>query len=181
VSGALVALAVLATVNPPRVPLGVPVVPGRATLVAVASVAAMAVAGVLLAVADRLLDALDVSPESLRIAAGVILVVGGIRTLVAPRPSGDPGLTGWARALVPVLFPLLLTPELALVLFSAGADERHASALAGVAVALALGVASTLVRRTPLADGLFVAAARLFGALLVLCGVGYVVDGIRDV
>ena len=180
-SAALVTLAVLATVNPTRVPVGMPKVPGRTALVAVASVAAMAVAGVLLAVADPLLDVLDVSPESLRIAAGLVLVVGGLRALVAPRPSGDPGLAGRAAALVPVLFPLLLTPELALVMLSAGADERHASALTGLAVALVLAVASTFVRRTPLADSLFVAATRLLGALLVLAGVGYVVDGIRDV
>jgi small neutral amino acid transporter SnatA (MarC family) len=181
VSAALVAVAVLATVNPARVPLGLPEMRGRTTLVAVASVAAIVVAGVLLAVADPLLDALDVSPESLRIAAGLVLVVGGLRVLAVPRPSGDAGLTGRSAAFVPVLFPLLLTPELALVLLAAGADERNAAALAGLAFALVLAVASALVRRTPIADGLFVAATRLLGALLVLAGVGYVVDGIRDV
>jgi small neutral amino acid transporter SnatA (MarC family) len=181
VSAALVAVTVFATVSPPRVPLGLPERRSRSTLVASAAVGALVIAAILVAVADPLLDALDVSPESLRIAAGLVLVVGGLRALAAPRPSADPGLTGRSAALVPVLFPLLLTPELALVLLSAGADERNAAALTGLAVALLLGVASTFVRPTSLADGLFVATTRLLGALLVLAGVGYVVDGIRDV
>jgi small neutral amino acid transporter SnatA (MarC family) len=181
VSAGLVALAVLATVNPARVPLGVPEARGRTALVAGASVAALAIAAALLAVADPLLDALDISPESLRIAAGLVLVVGGVRALAAPRPSADPGLTGRSAAVVPVLFPLLLTPELALVVLSAGADEHNGAALAGLTTALVLATASTLVRRTPVTDGPFAAAARLLGALLVLAGVAYVVDGIRDV
>jgi small neutral amino acid transporter SnatA (MarC family) len=181
VSAGLVALAVLATVNPARVPLGLPEARGRRALVAIASVAALAVAAALLAVADPFLDALDVSPESLRIAAGLVLVVGGVRALVAPRPASDPVLPGVRAALVPVLFPLLLTPELALVLLAAGADEHNGAALGGLTIALVLASASTLVRRTPVTDGLFAAAARLLGALLVLAGVAYVVDGIRDV
>ncbi len=180
-SAALVALAVLATVNPARVPLGVPETRGRATLVATAAVGAVVLAAILLVGADPLLEALDVSPESLRIATGIVIVVGGLRALAAPRPLTDPGLTGRFAAFVPVLFPLLLTPELALVLISAGADERNAAALVGLVVALVVAFASTFVRRSPVADGLFAAATRLLGAVLVVAGVGYVVDGIRDV
>ena len=180
-SAALVAVAVVATMNPARVSIGLPEPRGRSALVATASVGALALAGSLLVVADPLLDALDISPESLRIATGLVLVVGGVRALAAPRPSADPGLTGRFAAVVPVLFPLLVTPELALVVLSAGADERNVAALGGLAVAVVLATASTLVRRTPVADVLFVAATRLLGALLVVAGVAYVVDGIRDV
>jgi small neutral amino acid transporter SnatA (MarC family) len=173
----------LATVNPARVPLGLPDAPTRTrlSLLAAASVAALLLGTAGLAAADPLLDALDVSPESLRIAAGIVLVAGGLRSLVAPRPTSDPGLPGRLAAIVPVLFPLLLTPELALVVLSAGADERNAAALAGLAVAVVLAVAAALIRRAPVIDGIFVAAARLLGAILVLAGVAYVVDGIRDV
>jgi small neutral amino acid transporter SnatA (MarC family) len=80
-----------------------------------------------------------------------------------------------------VLFPLLVTPELALVVLSAGADERSAAALGGLAAALAVAVPTALVRRTAVAESLLLAAARLVGAVLVLAGVSYVVDGIRDV
>jgi small neutral amino acid transporter SnatA (MarC family) len=183
VSAALVALAMLATLNPARVPLGLPDAPTRTrlSLLAAASVAALLLATAGLAAADPLLDALDVSPESLRIAAGIVLVAGGLRSLVAPRPASDPGLAGRLAAIVPVLFPLLLTPELALVVLSAGADERGLAALGGLAVAVGLAAAFSVVRRTPVAEALLLAAARLLGALLVLAGVAYVVDGIRDV
>ena len=182
-SGALVALATFATVNPARVPLGLPDGAPRARLglVLEASLAALLLAVAGLAAADPLLGALDVSEESLRIATGVILLAGGLRASVAPRPSSDPGLPGRLAALVPVLFPLLLTPELALVVLSAGADERHAAALGGLAAALVVAASTALVRRTETAESLLLASARLLGAVLVLAGVAYVVDGVRDV
>lgn len=180
-SAALVVLAVFATVNPARLPLGLSETPPprRLELLALGGAGAAAVFSVLLAVADALLEALDVSPESLRISFGIVLAVGGVRVLATPRPGTEPGLPGRGAAIVPVLFPLLLTPELALV--AAGADERNAAALAGLAAGIVVGAAGTFVARTPVAQTVLAAAARLLGAVLVVAAVALVVDGIRDV
>ena len=61
--------------------------------------------------ADDLLDALSISPESFRIAAGLVLAVTGIRTLL------------WPNAVAGPFAAVLVTPELACVALSFGADE----------------------------------------------------------
>jgi small neutral amino acid transporter SnatA (MarC family) len=176
-------LAFVAAVNPPRVCLLVPAerttARARVELLALASLVVLILAAVGVAAADDLLAALDVSPESFRIAAGAVLSVAGLRVLVQPTAYDHPALPGRRAALVPLAFPGLVTPELTMLVLSAGVDEPAGRTLAVLALALVLATALAAVRRSQ--DAVYVATARLLGAALVVVGAGLVVDGIRDV
>jgi hypothetical protein len=154
----------LATTNAGRVALGLGDgrAPRRSLAVAVAAGAALIV--VLALVADPLLDALDISPESFRIAAGIVLVAMGAAVLAHPRPSGPAGA-------------LLVTPELACMAIAASADEGVGPALGAAAIALAAVAALALPPRLAPAGR----AAPFLAALGVVVGVGLVVAGVRDV
>lgn len=133
----------------------------------------------LVAWSTNLLDALDITPETWRIAAGVIATVVGLRGLALPDRAAEPELGGKWAAVVPVAFPLLITPELVALISIFGATEPATRSLGGLALALAIGAATALVaHRRP---GLWLAGARLFAAVLILVGLAMVVEGIRDV
>jgi len=135
----------------------------RRTLgVVLAAGAALILAGVLLA--DPLLDALDISPESFRIGAGIVLAAMGAATLVRPRPGGPAGA-------------LLVTPELACMAIAASADEGVGPALGAAAIALAVVAGLALLPRLAPAGR----AAPFLAALQVVVGVALVVSGVRDV
>jgi hypothetical protein len=154
----------LATANAGRVALGLGDgrAPRRPLALAVAVGAAMVL--VLVLVADPLLEALDISPESFRIAAGIVLVAMGAATLVHPRPGGP------AAA-------LLVTPDLACMAIAASADEGVGPALGAAAIALAVVAALALPPRLAPAGR----AAPFLAALAVVVGVALVVAGVRDV
>jgi hypothetical protein len=121
---------------------------------------------VVLAVAfgDDLLDALDISPESFRIAAGLVLGTAGARTLVWPEPGPGP-------------FPaVLVTPDLACLALSFGADEAAWKVFAAAAVALPLLMAAIARPRGPM-----VVAAQFLAALELVVAVALIVSGVRDV
>ena len=117
------------------------------------------------AVAGDLLNALDISPESFRIAAGLVLAATGIRELVYPRPSGAP------------FAAVLLTPELVCVALSFGADESLGRTLAAAAVAVPFAAVAALtdrVRPGPL-------PTQFLAALQVVVAIALGVSGVRDV
>lgn len=151
---AFLVAAFVTTVNPPRVRLARP--EGSVLL---ASLAVLGLAAAAIAFAEELLDALAVSPESFRIAAGLVLAVAGLRTLIRPVPEPAPVLAA------------LFTPELAVLAVSAGADAATATAVGAAAVGFVLVLAP--VRAVP--------AARFLAALQVVVAVALVVAGIRDV
>ena len=155
----------LATTNAGRVALaarGERPAPRTRAIAMVAGLALIA-AGVLLA--DDLLDALAISPESFRVAAGIVLAAAGIRTIVWPQPSGP-------------LEAILVTPALACLAVSAGADEGAGKTLAAAVIALAVvAIAAYAPPREPTA-GL---AAQFLSALQVVIAVALVISGIRDV
>ena len=66
----------------------------------------------LVAVSTELLDAIEVTPETYRIAAGTVAALVGMRVVVFPGRAEEPQLNGMWASVVPVAFPLLLTPEL---------------------------------------------------------------------
>ena len=84
--------------------------------------AALAVC-VVAALADPLLDALDVSDPSFRVAAGIVAVIAGAADLFRRPPPPEPSLPGWRAALVPVAVPVVTRPALVVLALGAGADQ----------------------------------------------------------
>jgi len=107
---------------------------------------------------------MSISPESFRIAAGLVLVAAGLRTIVWPAP-----LSPFAAVLV--------TPELTVLSVSLGADEPNATVLAA---ALPAFVVLALAHRARRRDTSAV-AAQFLAALQLVVAVALVVAGIRDV
>ena len=140
--------------------------------------AVVLVAGLVLVLAgEAILDTLDITDETWHLGAGVVCGFVGARMLVAPRfmEMPRPG----EAPLVPVAFPLLFTPQLAVLVILFGATKSFGVAWGGLAVAVVLGAAVGLVRhRRP---ALWSAVARLVGAVLVVLAVALIVAGIRDV
>jgi hypothetical protein len=155
----------LATTNAGRVALAAQATrPGRRDwALAVLAAAALVVVAVL--VADPLLDALSISPPSFRLAAGIVLLAAGLKTLVWPAPAPGPFVA------------VLVTPELAVAAISFGADEPAGKVLAAAALGL-LPVLLAARARRPEASAV---AARLLAALQIVAGVALGVNGIRDV
>ena len=177
----LIYAAYIAAVNPPRLR---PVLPGSDDSVepfpVLAGAAAAFVIGLaIVAFSTELLSALDVTPETARITAGMVAALVGFRILVKPTRKPEPRLNGALAAAVPVAFPLLLTPELVALVFIYGATEPAARSVGGLGLALVTGAAvGWITHRRPT---VWLASARLLAAFLILVGVALIVEGIRDV
>ena len=177
----------VAVVNPPRAAaLVAPTLwrTGRAVAV-VGAAAAGVVAVVLAALHEQILDLLSVSAPTFRIGAGLVIVGMGLRSLLlAPEPWTEGVAGGRLTALVPVAFPILVTPELAVAAVAFGADEGTGITIGGIV--LGLGLFAALGSWTRLAeDGprptWLVPLGRLLGAGTVVAGVARVVSGVFDV
>jgi small neutral amino acid transporter SnatA (MarC family) len=177
-SFAFLLFALVAAVNPCRVRL---VLPERPTVVALGALLALGSAAAVAAVGDALLDALDISPETFRLAAALVLALEGARALVLARPSAEPELTGLGAALVPVAFPLLLTPGVVVLAVAAGGDDIAAEAVGALALAFGLVLPATLLPRGERADALLAAGGSLLGAAEVAAGIALAVDSLREV
>jgi small neutral amino acid transporter SnatA (MarC family) len=178
--------ALVLALNPARAAFGVPRA-GRSArsvvgvgavggLIGGLAVCAAAIAG------GPLLEALDVSEPSFRIAAGVVATLAGAADLFRRPPSPEPAPAGWRAALIPVAIPVVARPALLVVALGAGAD-RGILVSAG---AMALGVAllTALIAGWP-TEGprgrVLRWAGRLLAAALVACGVILALDGILAV
>lgn len=170
----------LAAVNPAAVALALwP----RERAAAVATAAAVTWGLVLGAAgfSEPLLDALDVSAATFRIATGVVVGLAGARWLVFGASPVDvdtrPGT--WKRIGVPLLIPALVSPQLAMVAISTGADDGMLVAASTAAPALLLAwIAATVTKRRRLG---WLVAARFLGALGILVAFALVVDGVKSV
>jgi small neutral amino acid transporter SnatA (MarC family) len=134
------------------------------------------------ALGNPVLDAVDVSQPSFRIAAGLIaLAVGAVDVFRRP-PSPEPALPGWRAALVPVAFPLVARPTLLVLALGAGADRSALLAAAAMVVGVAAlsGLAAWYPPDGPRARALRW-TARLLSVALVACGGILVIDGLLDV
>ena len=141
--------------------------------------AAFVVCLAVVAFSTDVLSALDITPETARIAAGMVAALVGFRVLVSPTRTSEPRLGGNLAAVVPVAFPLLLTPELVALVLIFGATEPAARSVGGLGLALLVGVfAARMAHRRPT---VWLASARLLAAVLILVGVALIVEGIRDV
>lgn len=142
------------------------------------------------ALAEPLLDAVDISAPTARIACGLLLVAMGILALGSPGPDPEPALAGWRAALVPIAFPTLLTPGLAALTVVGAADHAAPVALGVAAVGLAtvplvvaLPTSRELSPRTgrPVSDRVLGGLGRVLAALLVVAGLGLLFDGVFDI
>jgi small neutral amino acid transporter SnatA (MarC family) len=170
--------AMIAAVNPARVAVALAATPGRVRRrpLLVGTTAAGAALIVIGAFGSQLLDLLDLSDETWRIAAGAVAVLAGARRMVFDTAAVPP-LTAPRHGVVPVAFPVLLVPEVVVVTVLVGATEGVGTALLGAAVGLGPVLAVGRAGDSVVIRG----AVRLLAALLVVAGVGLVVAGIRDV
>lgn len=177
-SFAFLLVALVTSVNPCRLRL---VLPERRTAVALGALIALGSGAAVAAVGDAFLDALDITPETFRLASAVVLALEGARALVLARPTREPELGGLGAALVPVAFPLLLTPGVVMLALTAGGDDIVGWAVAALGVACALALLSTFIPRSTRADALLAAGGRLLGAAEIAAGVALAVDSLHDV
>jgi multiple antibiotic resistance protein len=179
-------IALVVALNPARAAFGIPRAGRpRRTIVAVAVIGGLIGGLAVLAAAiagGPLLDALDVSDPSFRLAAGVVAVLIGIADLFRRPPAPEPALPGWRAALVPVAIPVVARPGLLVLALGAGADGYAGLAAAAMAIGIALLAAIVAWSRTVGVGGRVLRwASRLLGAALVACGVVLAVDGVLDV
>jgi small neutral amino acid transporter SnatA (MarC family) len=141
--------------------------------VAVCAVAAMA---------DPLLDALDVSEPSFRVAAGIVAAITGAADLFRRPPPPEPSLAGWRAALIPVAVPVVTRPAVVVLALGAGADQDLLVSGGAMAVAIALLTGLTAGCPTEGAVGRAIRwVSRLLAAGLVACGVVLTIEGVLDV
>jgi small neutral amino acid transporter SnatA (MarC family) len=177
-SFAFLLFALVAAVNPCRIRL---VLHERRPAVALGAVLALGSAAAVAAVGGAFLNALDISPETFRLAAAVVLALEGARALVLARPAEEPRLGGLAAALVPVAFPLLLTPGVVVLALAAGGDDVAPEAVGALALAFALVLPATFVPAGERADALLAAGGRILGAAEIAAGIALAVDSLREV
>jgi len=183
-NGILLGIAYLAAVNPLRTRIGLPEDErGRGRMPVIAAGALLALAGVLALAgwSGPILDALEVSPETFRLAAGIVIAVAAMITLARPRPAEEPEAGGWLAAVWPVAYPRLLSAEVVALALTTGTKEGVAATLVGAAVAFGSTATLGLLRRTALTDRVLLNLGRLATVLLVIVAVFLIVDGIRDV
>lgn len=177
-------IAALATINPLRLWSGLP---GgqrgqRLELSAMGAGVVICVALVLATVAEPILDRLDISDPTARIAAGVAIVVIGVRDAFSGPALVEPALAGRGAAFVPVVVPHLFTPGLMLLVISASADLGVPVAVAGVSSAI-VSVVVLAVWSAP--TGPWARAVRaghvLTAGLAIALGGALMLDGVLDI
>jgi small neutral amino acid transporter SnatA (MarC family) len=180
------AAALVLALNPARAAFAVPRA-GRspASVVGVAAlgggIGALAVCAVA-AAADPLLDALDVSDPSFRLAAGIVAALAGAADVFRRPPAPEPALPGSRAALVPVAIPVVARPALLVLALGAGAEQGVLVSAGAMAVGIALLTGLTAAWPTEGPRGRALRwAARLLAAGLVACGVILAIDGILAV
>ncbi len=148
--------------------------PGRRIFGIGAGIGAL-VALLLLVLGRPLIDFLEVSPPTFWVASGIVMTAFGLLAVV--RGPGKPWElgNGFRAALVPVAFPVLITPALVMHALASGLDAS-AGMLLGVAAA---AVVAGLVGISGLPRRVLAALVRVEGALVVLLGVVWLVEGSR--
>jgi len=179
VSTWFVLMSVFAAVNPARVAASLAATQRqeRAWPLAVGSVVAASIVVLLGSAANAILEFLDITDETWRIAAGVIAVLAGARHLALRAASPLPPLIAPAHALAPVAFPLLLGPEVVVLALLYGATEPLGRLITASFLAFAAVIAWGRADDGPVNRGI----VRLVAALLIAAGIALVVAGIRDV
>lgn len=182
-SFAFYALAFLAVANPFRWRLSLPEDDGlpHPQALAIGLGLLIATAVIIAAAADTVLDWLDISPETWRIAVGIVVIGAGLWVMAFPQRRQDASLRGSAAGVVPVFFPVLFAPELFVLLKSTGADEGVGLTLWALAIPVAAVVLLSSLHRSPTSETVMTGLSRLLGALAVVVGIALIISGIRDV
>ncbi|HEY6637048.1 MAG TPA: hypothetical protein VIZ61_05120, partial [Solirubrobacterales bacterium] len=178
-------IALVAALNPARAAFGIPGSRGSPSALGLAVLGGL-IGGLAVcaaaALGGPLLDLLDVSEPSFRIAAGAVAALGGIADLFRRPPEPEPALAGWRAALVPVAIPLVARPVLLVMALGAGADRSALVAAGSMAIAVALLSGLTAWWGTDGPRGRVLRwASRLLAAVLIACGVVLGADGVLDV
>lgn len=173
----LACFVVVAVLNPPR---RVCEIDPRPDVQVAAAGAAIAAGAYLLvaAVSGPVLGALDISDANIRIAAGLVVAIRALVDVVLPPKPEPPGLRVGSGALAPLAFPILVRPEMAVLMLSVGHDigvwRAGLVALTGVALAAGAMVVWSSGR-----------SARLTGiavsCVAVVAAVQVTLDGVLDV
>lgn len=174
-------LLLFVAVNPAAVAIGLR---GRAgPALAVAAVASAAVAIALAGASSAILDALDVTPATFRLAAGAVLAAGSLWWVVmghrpgAENDAGEEPDAPGPRILADLAY--LLSPQLVAVSISLGADEGvTAVAVCATAVLAVTWVATALGSTRP---AVWSALARIIGVFGVVLALDLIVDGVKSV
>jgi small neutral amino acid transporter SnatA (MarC family) len=185
-SGWLWAAALLLALNPARAVFAVPRAGRSRRIVAGLAAAGGAIGGLAVCAAAAaggpLLDALDISDPSFRIAAGLVAALTGATDMFRRPPEPEPALAGWGAALVPIAVPVVARPALLVMALGAGADHGVLVSAAAMATGVALLVVLAVAAPTEGPWGRVLRwAGRLLAAGLVACAVVLGVDGILDV
>ncbi|MBK5224547.1 MAG: hypothetical protein JJE52_17055 [Acidimicrobiia bacterium] len=187
VSGWPVVFAVVAVVNPPRL---APALPGRGRPLrerleptVLGGIAASVVLIALAAAGEAVADLLSVSAPTLRVAAGLVVLLGAARDVLGGPPAAEPALSGRRAALVPVAVPFVLRPDLGLLVVSAGADGRVGLTVGAVVVAVATLVGAGAIAGSDEGGGrqMWAWAAACLHGVAVLSGVTLAVSGVLSV
>lgn len=163
---------VLSAINPIRRRYEIP--PDR-TRVAVGAGVAAAVLLVFGLVGESLLELLDITIPTFRVAAGLVLALVATVDLFRRLPGGGPVPEGWLSSLAPVAFPVLLRPEVVLVAVVVAADAGIAWLAAGAALAFADLVWWADRERNPRWER---PLAMLISVLALVMAVDLLVDGV---
>ena len=156
-----------------------------------AGLAATAVLAIASATAsEAVLDLLSVTAPTFRVAAGAVLLLASARwvalgprrlppeeALLSGPDRGDP--SPWSGLVVPLLFPVLVSPQLVMASISAGAEHGVVAVAAGTGVALGLAGVATLLHGGR--AGLWSVGVRFTGVLAAAVAVGVIVDGVKAV
>jgi len=140
---------------------------------------ALAALAVLATLADPILDGLEVSAPTARMAAGILLLITGGLVFSAPPPSLQPA-SRWPW-MMPLAFPLLLTPGLAVLTLSASVDQSAPVTVLVLAGALATFPALALVRLQAPGGRAMAGLGQALAGILVLAGLALLMDGVFDI
>jgi small neutral amino acid transporter SnatA (MarC family) len=163
----------LVAVNPAAVAASVPRAALSRPRAQVAFITTAVTAAVLAGCNGPLLDWLDVSPPTFRVAAGAVLGLVSARwVLLGAKP-----ITTVED--VPI-FSLLLSPQLVAVTITAGTEVGAASATAGTVVALVASGAAVYWQELP-GPAVWSWATRLVGVAGIAMALALVVDGVKTV
>ncbi|GAB4322659.1 MAG: hypothetical protein Kow0010_03510 [Dehalococcoidia bacterium] len=152
---------------------------GRAPLAGAAGVIAVVLALAAAFGSNRILDALEVEPETFRTSAGIVMVVVGVLIIWRPteRYPFDPGP---GAAIFPLAIPLLAGPA-TLVAAISSADDPGRAETALAATIIVAATASAVAIAPARFEAALTSIARLTGALLIVLAVALIVSGVRDI